>query len=170
VGLLIRRLDHRDQVDNFDCGDTALNDYLRRYAWQNQVRYQVGVTHVAVDEDIQVSVIGYHTLATTGIPKDALLASSEFGPYQSVPAVLLGRLAVDRRFKGHRVGQALLADALDRALALRQSIGCRCVIVDAYPTAVAWYQKYGFAALPSLPHSRTQRMFIDLRTVERAKA
>lgn len=168
--LLICRLEHSHLVEQFDCGDSALNDYIRRYAWQNQVRYQVGVTHVAVDETQQDLVIGYHTLASSRISRDVLLAVSGRLPYQDVPAILLGRLAVDTRFRGRGLGEALLAHALGRALELRQYVGCRCVIVDAYPEAARWYAKYGFVPIPGEPSdSPTQKMFLDLRTIEKAK-
>jgi GNAT superfamily N-acetyltransferase len=155
-----------------DCGDAALNDYIRNYAWQNQVRHQVGVTHVAIDESQQNLVIGYYTLASSRISRTVLRGDPTIGrlPYEDVPAILLGRLAVDARFRRRGVGEALLADALDRALEFRRYVGCRCVIVDAYPEAVGWYAKYGFVPISGEPsNAPTQKMFIDLRTVERAK-
>jgi len=172
VPLLICRLEERHVVEHFDCGDHALNDYIRQHAWKNQVRYLVGVTHVATDEKQPELVIGYYTLASTVISRDLVRVLSPFGglPYQDIPAVLLARLGVDRRFAGCGVGKALLVDALNRALELRQTIGCRCVIVDAYPGAVAWYAKYGFLPISGgSPTSPTQKMCIDLRTVQKAK-
>ena len=172
VPLLICRLQQRHVREQFDCGDAALNDYIRKYALQNQVRHQVGVTHVAIDESQQDLVIGYYTLAASCISRNVLPALSTISrlPYQDVPAILLGRLAVDARFRGRGVGETLLADALERASEFRQYVGCRCVIVDAYPEAARWYAKYGFVPIPGEPsNAPTQKMFLDLRTVEKAK-
>lgn len=170
--LFIQRLQRDHLVEQFDCGDQALNEYLKHYAWQNQQRHSVGVTYVAVEGQIPRAVIGYHTLATSSIPKSSFQdnAGRPLSPYSDVPVVLLARLAVDRRFQGRGVGQELLRHALDLSLRVREQVGCRCLIVDAYPSAVSWYQQFGFAPIGGAPAGvPTEKMFIDLRTVEAAQ-
>lgn len=170
--LFIHRLHKYHVVEQFDCGDQALNEYLKHYARQNQQRHSVGVTYVAVEGQISRAVIGYHTLATSSIPKSSFQdnAGRPLSPYSDVPVVLLARLAVDRRFQGRGVGQALLRHALDLSLRVREQIGCRCLIVDAYPGAVPWYQQFGFTVIAGTPAGvPTEKMVIDLRTVEAAK-
>ncbi len=168
--LYIRRLDEDDLRSHFDCGDEALNTYLARYAWQNQRRNRVGVTYVAVDEAQPNVVIGYSTVAVSSIPRASSIELRRLSPYADIPVVLLARLAVDRRFGGRRIGEALLIHAVNLALTLGESVGCRAVIVDAYPMAVSWYAKYGFRPIGGdPPQAATRKMFIDLRTVEKAK-
>ena len=53
MAIVIRRLEEHDEVENFDCGDDALNNYLKRHAWTNQRKSSIGVSHVALDEDDQ---------------------------------------------------------------------------------------------------------------------
>jgi GNAT superfamily N-acetyltransferase len=90
-------------------------------------------------------------------------------PYADVPVILLARLAVDRRFQQRGVGQFLLRHALQTCLQVREQIGCRCMIVDAYASALGWYQQFGFISIGDpAPKGRTQKMFIDLRTVQMA--
>lgn len=81
--LLIRQLEEDDQRAGFDCGDETLNDYLRRFAWQNQVRNQVGVTWVAVEGSHPRLILGYHTLASSSISRERLVEAgceSAIGP------------------------------------------------------------------------------------------
>jgi predicted GNAT family N-acyltransferase len=80
--------------------------------------------------------------------------------YPTVPAVRMGRLAVDRAFKGQGLGGALLADALDRAA--RSEIAAFALFVDAKDkVATNFYQHHGFIALPNSPRS----LFLPLSTV-----
>lgn len=134
----------------------------------------MGVTYVALEVDVSnVVVIGFCTLASSSIAK--ALFPDDLGrrlpPYSHIPVVLLVRLAVDQRFQRRGVGQQLLAHALNQALRIQAAMGCRGVIVDAYPSAVSWYQKYGFIPFGDAPvGAPTQTMYLDLRTVKVAKS
>jgi GNAT superfamily N-acetyltransferase len=170
VSIRISRLEKTLHVRaTFNCGDLALDEYLKEHAWQNQERHLVGTTYVAVDESEPRVVVGYYTLAMTAIPCK-LIPGLKGLPYSDVPGMLLARLAVDLRFARRGLGPQLLADAFERALNIGYQVGCRCLIVDAFPTAVTWYQKFGLLKVEGgAPSSRTTRMFIDLRTVAKAK-
>jgi ribosomal protein S18 acetylase RimI-like enzyme len=73
----------------------------------------------------------------------------------------MGRLAVDRAFKGHGLGGALLADALSRAA--RAEIAAYALVVDAKDEpAVTFYRYHGFVALPSAPRT----LFLPLATIK----
>ena len=89
-------------------------------------------------------------------------------PAYDVPVILLARLAVDRRFGGRGLGRELLAAALRVSLSVSKEAGCRCIIVDAYPTATDWYRRYGFSALEE-NKSGAVRMYLDIRTIEAAR-
>lgn len=80
--------------------------------------------------------------------------------YPSVPAVRMGRLAVDQRFKGQGLGGALLADALDRAV--NAEIAAYALLVDAKDEpAACFYRHHGFITLPDSPLA----LFLPLATV-----
>lgn len=163
----IGRLDKDHDRAAFDCGDSELNKYLRLFAGQNQFKHFVGTTYVATEQDQPFIILGYYTLAATSVPFYSVVEFPDLKklPYKDVPAVLLARLAVSRRFQSQGIGQHLLGDAIKRTLQLTQTIGCRCLIVDAYPNAVNWYAKFGIVALGSDPaDSPTRRMILDLRT------
>jgi GNAT superfamily N-acetyltransferase len=169
VAVLIRRLEEQDEVEVFDCGDEPLNNYLKRYAWTNQRKSSVGVTYVAIDEAAPLSVIGYFTLATASVPRDAFPKKYVRGlPPYDLPLILLARLAVDRRFSGKGLGHALVSEAFKIALRVADDVGCRCIITDAYRHRVVWYARYGFIPLEGAARSGPQRMFLDIRTIRMA--
>ena len=167
MALEIRRLAQGDLVKPFDCGDNALNTYLRRHAWINQEQNLIGVTYVSVEEGHPKIVLGYYTLATGDIARDSLPEdmTKALPRYQNLPVALLARLAIDRRFQGSGLGKNLLRHAFENVLKLSRQIGCRYVIVDAYATALEWYAKYGFTAINGPSPSGMQPMFIDVRTL-----
>ena len=80
---------------------------------------------------------GYYTLASASILlADLPVATPKKLPrYPSVPAVRMGRLAVDRGFQGQGLGGALLADALERAA--RSEIAAFSLLVDAKDESAA---------------------------------
>ncbi len=91
-------------------------------------------------------------------------AGRKLACYPTVPAVRMGRLAVDLAFKGKGLGGALLADALARAT--RSEIAAYAMMVDAKDeTAAAFYRHHGFIALPDSPST----LFLPLATVLAAK-
>jgi len=169
LATIIRRLEESDSLESFDCGDEALNNYLKRHAWNNQRKSSIGVTYVAVEEVAPGSVIGYFTLATSSVARDALPKKQVRGlPAYDLPMILLARLAVDRRFSGRGLGHALLSEALRIALSVSEQVGCRCVIVDAYAAAVEWYARYGFIPIEG-SKGGSVRMYLDIRTVKAAR-
>lgn len=167
--VFIRRLEELDRVEAFDCGDDPLNNYLKRHAWANQQKSSMSVTYVAVDEDAPRSVLGYFTLATASVPRDALPKKYVRGlPPYDLPLILLARLAVDRRFSGKGLGHALISEAFKIALRVADDVGCRCIITDAYRDRIQWYSRYGFVPLEGAAEAGPQRMFLDMRTLRQA--
>lgn len=167
--VLIRRLEEFDQVEAFDCGDDPLNNYLKRHAWANQQKSSIGVTYVAIDEGAPRTVLGYFTLATASVPRDAFPRKYVRGlPPYDLPLILLARLAVDRRFSGKGLGHALISEAFKIALRVADDVGCRCIITDAYRQRTDWYARYGFVPLEGAAETGPQRMFLDIRTLRLA--
>src|SRR5689334_13030779 len=99
MAVLIRRLEQPDDTSAFDCGNAPLNNYL--------------VTYVAVDQIAPRAVLGYFTLATSSVPREAFPKKYVRGlpPPYDLPLILLARLAVDRRFAGKGIGRALISEA-----------------------------------------------------------
>lgn len=145
VGPQLLRSDH--VVAQFDCGVPALNDYLVRQALYDQ-RSEKTRTYVIVERG---SVIGYFSLAAASIEQaDATTRLAMGQGAQAIPAILLGRLAVDRSAQGRGLGEALLVEAVTRAASAADTIGARAVLVHAASAeAGAFYTKYGFEPSPT---------------------
>ena len=110
-------------------------------------------------------IVGFYTLASTALLLSELPADKvkKLPRYPTVPAVRIGRLAVDRAFKGLGLGGALLADALDRAI--RTEIAAYALVVDAKDESAAeFYRPHGLMAFPGQPLA----LFVPQATAGRA--
>ena len=146
----------------FSCGSEPLDRYFSQQVTQD-VRRRITACFVALDA--VDAIAGYYTLASTSILLADLPTSlaKKLPRYPSVPAIRMGRLAVDAAFKGQGLGGALLADALRRAISAE--IAAFALVVDAKDLrAAAFYQHHGFVALPDsaltlfLPLSVAQKL------------
>ncbi len=148
--------------ENFDCGILLLNQYLHTQAKQD-VKRKLSACFIFADEDNLVK--GYYTLSSTSIKRETLSEQiiKKLPPsYNNLPATLLGRLAVDNKFKGQKIGELLLIDALKKCYeSSLTTIGSMCVIVDPIDeNATQFYKKYGFILLPA-----SGKMFIPMLTI-----
>lgn len=153
-------LDAAHDRATFNSGAEFLDRYLREQVTQD-VRRRVAACFVALADGQRIA--GYYTLASASLLLADLPASTgkKLPRYPTVPAVRLGRLAVDQAFKGKGLGGALLADALDRAA--RSEIAAYALMVDAKDeTATAFYRHHGFISLPDSPRI----LFLPLATVQ----
>jgi ribosomal protein S18 acetylase RimI-like enzyme len=132
----------RHDRSEFDSGEQALDEWLRRYAGQNR-RRDTAATWVIADEEN--TVVAHASIAMTGIDRTAAPASLSKQAPDPVPALLLGRLAVDRRYAGQGIGRALVAHVLASAIELNTQAACKAVVVSALNTrAQSWWESLGF--------------------------
>lgn len=164
--LIAEPLSRRHDRAGFASGSGELDDYLRRRALQDQ-RKRIAVTHVLVDAAAPERILGYYTLSTYSVRFDALPVelARRLPRYPLVPAVLLGRLAVDRRWQGKRLGEWLLLDAMHRSLTrLAPEVAVYAMVVHAKDErAAAFYERYDFRPFPSRP----LELFLPMGTVVR---
>ena len=146
----------------FSCGVDALDRYFREQAGQGG-RRKVAANFVLRDTETE-AVAGYYTLSASSIepaqlPPDVL---KRLPRYSALPAVLLGRLALDVRYRGQGLGQPLLFNALRRALAASDQIAAVAVVVDAKDeTAQRFYERHLFRRFVDDP----QRLFFPMTTI-----
>lgn len=160
--VAIQLLGATHQREGFDCGDTALNDFLLRQAGQQQ-RRGFGKTYVALAED-DVIVTGFVTVSAGQIATASLSSQSKL-PHYPAPILRIGRLAVDVRYQGKGIGQDLLAFALRIAVEFSQRVGLYAAVVDAkHDKAKAYYIKLGFIACMDNPLC----LYIPVATVEQS--
>ena len=158
----IEPLGSRHDRAAFACGVEALDRYLHQQAGQDMRRRLAAV--FVLDDALENTIAGYYTLSATailatGLPPDV---TRKLPRYPHLPAVLLGRLAVDSRYRGRGFGEILLVDALRRALASSAEIAAMAVIVDAKDDdARRFYERYGFRRLLADEY----RLFLPMATV-----
>lgn len=145
----------------FSCGAPDLDRYLREHASQD-IKRDIARVFVAVRPEA-TTVCGYYSLSATSFQRDELPAEQARKlPRYPVPAVLLGRLAVDQEAQGTGLGEFLLMDAMHRTLLATQVMAVHAMVVDAKDVAAAkFYRKYGFIAFPN----NTQRLFLPMATI-----
>ena len=130
----------------FACGSEPLDRYFRAQVSQD-IRRRVAACYIALEQD-SGRIAGFYTLsasqvAVADLPEDI---RRKLPRYPAVPAVRLGRLAVDQAFKGHGLGGTLLVDAAMRAL--RSDIAAFAMVVDAKDEqGAAFYRHHGFVDL-----------------------
>lgn len=164
-------LEPDDAGCDFGCGQHALDDYFARHALTND---RAGISRTYVLRRGQgtparePAVLGFYTLSMASLESaDAARVTTSRLPRYPMPVALIGRLAVDRRVQGQRVGEKLLIDALRRVVDAADLLGCLGIIVDAKDEAAErFYSKYDFKEVhaASWPH----RMFLPIRTARAA--
>lgn len=138
-----------DLLDGFRCGAPSLDDWLVSRAWDNEVA-GFSRTYVTTDHE---RVVGYHALSGFSLPRECVPGRARRQAPTEIPAVLLGRLAVDREHQGRGIGAVLLRHAMALTDSVSEAIGVRVLVVNALDeAAAAFYEQYGFEQSPINPH------------------
>ncbi len=149
----------KHKASDFDCGNDALNDWLKKRALKNQSN-GASRTFVICQGN---RVVGYYALASGSVERADAPKSIARNMPEPVPVMVLGRLAVDLTMHGQRLGAALLKDALLRTLNVSKNVGIRAVLVHAISDdAKRFYQKYGFQTSPIDPMT----LMLSIRHIE----
>ena len=131
----------------FDSGEPVLDEWLRRRVWANQ-QVAASRTYVVCPAGT-LRVGGFAALSMGQILAHETTEAMRRTMKRAIPAIILGRLAIDRGWQGKGVGRALLADVIERSLRASREISARLVVVHAIsPVAEAFYLHHGFARLP----------------------
>jgi GNAT superfamily N-acetyltransferase len=158
----IEKLARHHAVDEFDCGQPALNRFLTRYALTSQ-QANASQTYLGLAD---AAVVGFYTLVVSEVADDDAPDRLTRGlARHPVPLLLLARLAVGTAWQGQGVGAGLLKDAMRRTVQAAGIVGIRALAAHAKDDAArAFYEHFGFIASPTDP----LHLFIltkDLRNV-----
>ncbi len=124
----ISRIERRHERASFDCGEQHLNDYLRRFARQNQEQ-DIVRTWVACEPGV-LRVLGFYTLSASSIAFEHVPeAERKRLPQYPIPVAHLGRIAVDLAARGQGLGETLLIHALEQVERVSQTVAIRAVEV-----------------------------------------
>jgi len=138
----VRKLADSDAVASFDCGQPALNEFLRRFALSSQ-QANSAQTYVCSHAG---AVVGFYSLAVGSVePAAAAVRVAKGVARHPVPVMILARLAVDLQHQRSGLGKALLRDALLRTAQAADIAGIRALLVHAKDeSAQRWYLNWEF--------------------------
>ena len=163
-------------IKPFDCEDEDLNDFLFNEATPYQK--ELLATTFVMENDKQT--LGYYSLLNDSLQlrEDMFASKSQFRkflrelmPYpkrhlKTIPALKIGRLAIDKSFKGKGLGSVIMANIISKCIKMNKEQACRLITVDAYKQAIPFYQKMGFKFLTEDDKNDTTRlMFLDLTNI-----
>lgn len=139
----------RHRLEEFDCNEPVLNDWLKKRALANQAS---GASRTFVVTDENARVLGYYAMSAGAVSHALATSTVRRNMPDPVPVMVLARLAVDRRAQGIRLGASLLQDAVNRTIAVSCHAGIRAMLVHAlHDRAKLFYEHYGFTVSPAHP-------------------
>lgn len=168
----IEALDHRrHNRRTFTCGVEQLDVFIQQKARKEAP--DLSLTFVLTCREEPGEILGFYSLcatklAATDLPSDL---KKTLGHYGSIPATLLGRLAIATRYQRHkdlRIGETLLIDAMFRTHLAARNVASFGLIADILKTDVSdptgFYRHYGFIECANTP----DRMYLPMKTIEGA--
>lgn len=127
-------------LNDFDCGNDTLNTWLKSRALDNQNKFST--TRVVC---VAQKVIAYYTLVYGSVNRDEMTRSFKTNAPEKIPVMILGRLAVDKRYQEKSIGKHLLKEVLIKTIEASRIAAVRGLLVHAIDDkAKAFYQHYGF--------------------------
>lgn len=151
-----RKLLPTDSLDDFHCGVDVVDAWAHARAREAEAR-GTAVVYVVFSEG---EAAGLYSLCSHSVDRaDVQGGWLRRNAPASIPAILLGMLGVDERFKGNGLGRSMLADAIRRSIAVSEQIGAKALLADPVNQAArSFYEKYGFRPVPGM-----DRMFVSLK-------
>ena len=142
------KLNSSHQFENFDSGNTQLDDWLKRRALKNELD-GASRTYVVCSDGI---VVGYYCLAVGALAQIAATGRVRRNMPDPIPVMVIGRLAIDVQWQGRCLGRSLVRDAILRTFQVAEIAGIRAILVHAISAeAKEFYEKCGFTASPVEP-------------------
>jgi GNAT superfamily N-acetyltransferase len=136
-----QRIKPEHQLDDFDCNEPSLNDWLKKRALKNDLQ-DASRTYVVCCDD---RVVAYYSLHLGCIKHSEAMGKIKRNMPDPIPAIVLGRLAVDVLHQGKGIAKALIKDMFLRALQVSELAGTKAVLVKALNENVTlFYQSFGF--------------------------
>lgn len=140
------RISEKHDLENFDCGDSALNDWLKRKSLKNESTND-SRTYVICDDQ---NVIGYYSIATGSIDHAQAPSSLKRNAPNPISVMILGRLAIDTKWQNRGLGMALLRDAILKTIAISEIACVKALVVHAISSeAKQFYKSNDFIDSPA---------------------
>jgi len=171
----IVRLEDNTPMSSFDCGDIDLNEFLHNDA-KNYLKSMLAVTYLLKVEN---EIVAYFCLSNDGLTRTTIVTEEEKSLWNKVgrkipnskrrktyPSVKIGRLAVAQQYSGFGIGRHIIDAVRLMYISKPHHAGCRFVTVDAYHSALSFYEKNNFRYLTTKDKDDDTRiMYFDLKSV-----
>jgi GNAT superfamily N-acetyltransferase len=155
------RLNDGHILADFDCGYPVMNEWLRKRALRNGDDGACRTFVICSDN----TAVGYFGLAVGSVLHSVATGKVRRNMPDPIPVMILGRLAVDRRWRGHGIGSGMLRDAILKTIEVSGYAGIRALLTHAIDDeAKRFYEKWDFQ--PS--HLEPLTMMITLQDARRA--
>ncbi|MBF7978509.1 GNAT family N-acetyltransferase [Rahnella laticis] len=165
--LTIRIFSEDDEYDllDFDCGEESLNNFLTAHL-ARQHKNRILRAYLLMTKEPKQRVVGYYTLSGSCFEKETLPSNTQKRkvPYENVPAITLGRLAVHKDFQGQEWGTTLVTHAMSVVFRASKAVGVHAMFVDALDErAKQFYLKLDFI---SLTGDNANSLFLPTKSIE----
>jgi GNAT superfamily N-acetyltransferase len=171
----IVRLEEDALISVFDCGDADLNDFLHNDA-KNYLKSMLAVTYLVKAKD---EIVAYFCLSYDGLTRTTILTKEEQALWNKVgrkipnnkrrktyPAVKIGRLAIAKQYMRFGIGRQIIKSIVMMYTKEQHHAGCRFVTVDAYRSALMFYERNDFRYLTTKDIDEdTRTMYFDLKAI-----
>lgn len=148
-------------LSDFDCGEPALNSWLKNRALRNESRFSR--TYVVCEGR---AVVAFVCISAGAVERSAAPGALRRNAPDLIPVSVIGRLAVDRRHAGRGLGADILADALIRIAGAARTIGIAAVLVHAKSEAARAFYMHQAEFIEHPADSRT--LFLPIETMSAA--
>lgn len=133
-------------VEDFRSGEDSLDDWIRNQAVSATLR---GTARVWVWVGKGGLVAAYYSLSAHKVTRESVPSRLGRGGPREIPAILLGRLALEGELQAQGLGVELVADAVHRVAGVARTVGVRLLVVEALNERVArFYSEVGFRRVP----------------------
>lgn len=159
--IKVQKLSRLHKTDSFDCGDKDINDFLKNDALIYQEK-KLAVTFIFSYRD---EMIGFFCCSGDCVrlkEKEKKCDNLSGKNFSEIPAMKIGRLAIDKRFQKQGIGAFILKWAIGYVEFYSHHLGIRYVTVDAYSHKVDWYESHSFAQNLSYRKRKYVSMRFDL--------
>ena len=175
--ISVSLLTEKHKIKPFDCGDEQLNEFLL----QEALPYKKELLATTFIIENNERTLGYYSLLNDSFRVEETFFVSknqyrkflrELIPYpkrylRAIPAIKIGRLAIDKTYKGKGLGSLIIHNIINDCLELNERQACRLITIDAYKQSVSFYEKLGFISFTEKDKDENIRqMFLDLSKIQ----
>lgn len=161
------------KVHDFDCGNQDLNNFINSDEVRVYETENLGKTRLVYYKG---ELVAYFTISNHLLNKEKLKKVKSFSKsselhFDGYPSILIGRLAVSNKWKGHNIGKFIVHFIIEEALERIEKIAARLIVVQAKQEAFGFYEKRGFVFVEHPSEDKrfkargTRTMFFDLKTL-----